>query len=621
MMSLREIARALGGDVVGNQVQAPGPDHSPKDRSLSIKLDTRAPDGFVVFTHSPRDDPILCKDYVRDRLGLPPFDGKTTNGSGKGKIVATYDYHDETGELLFQVVRFEPKDFRQRRPDGNEDWVWKMGDTRRVPYHLPELIEAVANAQPIFVCEGEKAVDAVIRLGVPATCSPGGAGKWRNEFSKHFDRANVIMLPDNDEPGRQHADQVATSLRGIAASVKVLTLPGLQEKGDPFDWITAGGTVEQLWALVEIAPNPEQSKSEPAEKADTLRDHPVCALETFCAAELEGVQIEKRQWLVDNVIPFENVSLLSGDGGLGKTILALMLGTALSSRTKWLGMDAMQGASLYFGAEDDKRELHRRLDQIRRELNLSWGDLADLHAISRAGDDALLGTFNRATLGINPTDLCARLERRLQELGAIALFVDTSADTFGGDEINRQQVRQFVGMLRGIAIRNHVAVVLLAHPSVAGIQSGSGTSGSTAWSNSVRSRLYLKAGDTDADERFLDFMKSNYGAKLTPMRLRWQNGIFVPDTAERSAAARANAEAIFLQLLDAYAREDRAVGSKASITYAPAVFASDKRSMGIRKEALKDAMNSLFHKGEIANETFGPPSHQRQRIVRAKVAQ
>lgn len=115
MMSLQEIARVLGGDVRGNQVLAPGPGHSFKDRSLSLKLDAARPHDFVVYSFSG-DDPIRCKEYVREKLGVPCRNG-SVNGFPQGKsIVATYDYTDEAGELLFQVLRLVPKDFRQRRP-------------------------------------------------------------------------------------------------------------------------------------------------------------------------------------------------------------------------------------------------------------------------------------------------------------------------------------------------------------------------------------------------------------------------------------------------------------------------------------------------------------------------
>ena len=115
--------------------------------------------------------------------------------------------------------------------------------------------------QAIFIAEGEKAVDALVKLGVPATCSPGGAEKWRNEYSQPLAGANVVILPDNDEAGERHCEAVARSLAGIAASVRVLRLPGLPTKGDAYDWVEAGGTAEQLSELVERdAPHQEAQR-------------------------------------------------------------------------------------------------------------------------------------------------------------------------------------------------------------------------------------------------------------------------------------------------------------------------------------------------------------------------
>src|SRR6476660_5847581 len=153
-------------------------------------------------------------------------------------------------------------------------------------------------------------------------------------------------------------------------------------------------------------------------------------LETFCAADLEAKPVPQREWLVEGAVPHKNVTGLSGDGGLGKSILALMLGTSLSARRDWLGLKVMQGPCLYYGAEDDPDELHRRVDQIRCAQGLSWGDLADLHYRSLAGEDALLSTLDHGL--IKPTALCAKLEARIRELGAVACILDTSADVFGG---------------------------------------------------------------------------------------------------------------------------------------------------------------------------------------------
>ena len=172
-------------------------------------------------------------------------------------------------------MRFAPKKFAQRRPDGNGGWSWKLGKVQRTLYRLPALLEAVANEQPVFIAEGEKAVDALAKLGVPATCSPHGAGKWRDAYSAHLKDAKVIILPDADDPGRHHAEQVAKSLRGVASSVKVLALPGLPEGGDVYDWLsTGGGTAEKLWTLVEAlgangpAPKADQRKTNGPAQSD-----------------------------------------------------------------------------------------------------------------------------------------------------------------------------------------------------------------------------------------------------------------------------------------------------------------------------------------------------------------
>ena len=157
-----------------------------------------------------------------------------TNGAGsiRPKIVATYDYVDDAGTRLFQVCRLDPKSFRQRRSDGNGGWTWKLGDVRRTIYRLPQVIAAVEARQTIYIAEGEKAVHAIEGLGLIGTCCPGGAMKWRKEFSATLAGASVVILPDFDQPGQDHAADVARSLQGTASSVRVLMLPNLPVKGD-----------------------------------------------------------------------------------------------------------------------------------------------------------------------------------------------------------------------------------------------------------------------------------------------------------------------------------------------------------------------------------------------------
>jgi len=163
--------------------------------------------------------------------------------------VAQYSYVDENGVLLFQVVRFEPKDFRQRCPAGN-GWSWSVKGARKVPYRLPDLL--AAPDATIYVVEGEKDVDRLMQLGLLATCNAGGAGKWSAELSEFFRGRRVVILPDNDEPGRKHAAKACAALGSVGAMVRVIHLPGLPEKGDVSDWLDAGGTVEQLQKLLEL---------------------------------------------------------------------------------------------------------------------------------------------------------------------------------------------------------------------------------------------------------------------------------------------------------------------------------------------------------------------------------
>jgi len=159
-----------------------------------------------------------------------------------------YDYQDEAGKLLFQVVRKPGKKFAQRRPDGNGGWIWNLKGTRRVLYRLPELI-----ARPdeiVFVAEGEKDVDRLQAVGLLATTNSGGAGKWKSSHSESLQDRDVIILPDNDAPGLDHAERVARSLQGVAASVRIIELTDLPEKGDISDWLAAGHTLDELDALV-----------------------------------------------------------------------------------------------------------------------------------------------------------------------------------------------------------------------------------------------------------------------------------------------------------------------------------------------------------------------------------
>lgn len=187
--------------------------------------------GMTLADLAPYQPPARRNNGHQRRSGQ-----KKSNSKALGKIVATYDYKKEDGAVEFQVVRYDPKDFRQRAPAGDGSWTNRVKGCRVLPYRLPELLAADPEAT-VFIVEGEKDVDRLRALGLVATCNAGGAGKWRPEHSQFLQGRPVAILPDADPAGEQHSQCVASSLDGVATSVKIVELPGLPAKGDVSDWL------------------------------------------------------------------------------------------------------------------------------------------------------------------------------------------------------------------------------------------------------------------------------------------------------------------------------------------------------------------------------------------------
>ena len=179
------------------------------------------------------------------------FNGKANGHAEDDAIIETYDYVDEADTLLFQVCRKAGKQFLQRRPDGRGAWVWGTKDVRKVIYRLPEVTEAIAAGGTILIVEGEKDANTAWRLGLSATCNPSGAGKWRSEFDEVFRGADVVLIPDNDEPGWKHVNDVGAHLKNVAARVRLLMLSNAK---DLSAWIDSGGSREHLDQLIASAP-------------------------------------------------------------------------------------------------------------------------------------------------------------------------------------------------------------------------------------------------------------------------------------------------------------------------------------------------------------------------------
>jgi RNA binding exosome subunit len=322
----------------------------------------------------------LCEHgFAKDEQ--PKLNGKS-HGAGKFNIVAEYDYPDENGEVLFQAVRLDPKDFRQRRKPRPEDdpskikggWVWSLEGVRRVPYRLPELLEGVSMGHPVYIAEGEKGVEALARLGVIATCSPMGAGKWRDEYNEHLAGADVVILPDNDKPGEDHADMVAKSLKGVAAQVTVLRLAGLSKGADVADWIAAGGTAEDLAQAAGLA-------------AEAREPEAKTRLKQYCIHDLIALDIPPREMLLDPIIPEKGLAMVYAMRGTGKTHLACGCSYAVATGTpflKWTGNGARR--VLHCDGEMAADELRGRFAEImkgskvkpdRGMLNILTADLLE----------------------------------------------------------------------------------------------------------------------------------------------------------------------------------------------------------------------------------------------------
>ncbi|GEM_PF-2231677 len=334
-------------------------------------------------------------------------------------------------------------------------------------------------------------------------------------------------------------------------------------------------------------------------------------------ADWEGRTIPPRESFVEGLIPSRNVTLLSGDGGLGKSLLALQIGVASTLGHATLGLRPKAGKVLYIGAEDEAEEFHRRVDDILRDQGATYADTGGRFKLLALADrDALLAVPGR-TGALEPTPLFGQVAELVGEHQPDLIVLDTAADMFGGDEIKRGQVRQFIAMLRSIALQADCAILLLAHPSVAGMQTGTGTSGSTAWNNSVRSRLYLTAVADDDDARVLTNMKSNYGRKGTKISMRWRDGVFVLDDGRPSPAAGLmdhHADEVFLELLSLFNRTGQSVSPNPSVSYAPKVMQAHPDSRGLTKKALEQAMHRLLKSGHIRTIKEGPPTRQRSRL-------
>lgn len=342
----------------------------------------------------------------------------------------------------------------------------------------------------------------------------------------------------------------------------------------------------------------------------------------------QGQPVPPRRWLVEGLIPHGAVTLLGGDGGLGKSLLMLQLQTAAATATPWLGVPTEACSSFGLYCEDDEGELHRRMAAICDGFGLALTDLGGrMHFATRVGLATEFLDRDKFGKAKGPSAVFFQVLETVQRLGVRLVILDGLHDLFDGNENSRPEARQFVNLLRRIALAIDGAVVLCAHPSLAGLNSGSGTSGSTAWNNAVRSRLYLARpvteGDTppDPDLREMRTMKANYGKVGERIRLRWQQGVFVRDGGAEIATGpmvRMTRQQVFLACLDVASEQGRYPADAVnSPRYAPRLFASMPQAKDLGRKELELAMRDLFDLGRIkVGSVLGPDRHPVKAIVR-----
>jgi AAA domain len=447
------LAQLRGVRRAGEGWTARCPTHDDSHNSLSISVSA---DGkLLIRCHANAG----CT-YYGILAALEP----SANGNGARRIVAIYDYRDENGALLCQSVRYEPKDFRQRRPDSTGGHIWKLKDVRRVLYRLPELLQSNRQAT-VFIVEGEKDADRLASFGLTATTNIGGAGKRRAEYSEPLRGRHVCILPDNDEAGAQHAAQVARALHGVAAHVKIVRLPDLPPKGDVSDYLHAGGTIEQLNALVadalEWMPDASQDTAQhraPRFHFTTLDD---------LLAEPDG----ETAYVWDRTLPRGGFSICAAKPKVGKSTLARNLAVAVSRGLDFLGRATIQGKVIYLCHEEKRDEVKAHF----RRMNAQGTDII-IH-FGRAPDDAL-----------------AALETAIEEHAPALVIIDPLSrfcriKDYNGYELT-YDLEPLVDLARNSKCQCHIQA--LHHNGKGEREGGDAVLGSTAFFGAVDALLTMK---------------------------------------------------------------------------------------------------------------------------------
>jgi putative DNA primase/helicase len=359
---------------------------------------------------------------------------------------AYYDYRDETGKLLYQVVRMTPKGFRQRRPTGFGQWQWSLGDVRRVIYRLPEL----AGVDTVIVTEGEKDADRLVGLGFAATTNSGGAKKWTDAHTAQLVAAgvkNVVIVPDNDEVGREHSSLVAASCNTAGLTVKVISLPDQALHGDVSDYLAAHERAEFVTLINEtpIWSDSTQAMSIP----DVTR-----ASGTPVLTRLSDVEPEEIEWIWRGRLARGKFTQIAGNPGEGKSRLTLDIASRITTGAAWPdGSAAPVGNVLFVLAEDGIS------DTVRPAVDAMGGDSSRIYVLEGVNDESGVRSVNLAR------DLRS-LEIAIEQLTPQLVVIDPITAFLGKtDSYKDAEVRGLLAPIIALIARHRTALITVAHLS------------------------------------------------------------------------------------------------------------------------------------------------------------
>ena len=361
-------------------------------------------------------------------------------------------------------MRFDPKAFRQRRPDGKGGWIWGLNGTRMVPFHLPQLIEAVASERPIIIVEGEKDVLTAESLGLVATTNPGGAGKWRDEYDQHFTGADVIIVPDNDAVGTEHAQDVATHIKKVAHRWRTVSLPAK----DLSLWVESGGTREQFDLLVVHKAPPELAEEAPR----TAPAEPIRLADVFTFLGDQPATAPRE--LIKKLLPAEGVAITGGQPSGGKTFAEIHKAVCLATTRPFFGHPIVERVGTVFVAAEGRPLLPNRFAAalakagVIEKLPIAW--------IKQLPDLTSLDGFKRFIAQLKAID-----QRFANEFGA--RMGNVTIDTVGAcfamkSEDDNAEATKVCNIIRSIGDETGALMSAVHHY---GKNPESGLRGASAW--------------------------------------------------------------------------------------------------------------------------------------------